>query len=254
MHEYHQQKVTRRSFVQRTARIALSVAVPASTPTLLAKENPPTASNQTYYTSRRTAQLMTLDAVKLWEGPFREANERDQVYLLSLDPDRFLHYFRTTAGLTPKARVYSGWEEQVGRMLGHYLSACSMYARSTGDPAFIKQQGYIVTELAECQRANGDGYVGSVSEAKRIFGEIAQGNIYINRAGLNGVHAPWYMLHKMCAGLRDAYINCQNEQALAVLTGFSDWADKLTTPLSEADMQKMLQAEHGGMNEIFADM
>lgn len=251
---YRQREVTRRSLFKQTAAVAAGMVVSANTPSLLANAKKPQKINQSYDTSRRVARLMSLDAVKLNEGPFRDASERDRLYLLSLNPDRFLYYFRTTAGLTPKVEPYGGWEEQVGRMLGHYLSACSMCVISTGDPALTARQSYVVGELAECQRANGDGYVGGVHEAKRIFGEIAQGNIYLNRAGLNGVHAPWYMLHKMCAGLRDAYIYCQNQQALAVLTGFSDWADKLTGSLSEADMQKMLQAEHGGMNEVFADM
>jgi hypothetical protein len=229
--------------------------MPAYTTRLLANPEVVQDHNQRYYTSRRIARLITLNAVELQDGPFRDAHERDKAYLLSLDPDRFLHYYLETAGLTPKADPYGGWEAQVGRMLGHYLSACSMYANAMGgDPAFVKQQSYIVGELADCQHANGNGYVGGVPEAKRIFTEIGQGNVYVNRGGLNGVHAPWYMLHKMCAGLRDAYVNCQNEQAIEVLTGFSDWADKLTGSLTEADMQKMLQVEHGGMNEVFADM
>jgi DUF1680 family protein len=80
------------------------------------------------------------------------------------------------------------------------------------------------------------------------------GNIYIDKVGLNGVHAPWYMLHKMCAGLRDAFLYGQNQQALFVLTGFSNWASRLTNSLSDEQMQKMLEDEHGGMNEVFADL
>jgi DUF1680 family protein len=192
--------------------------------------------------------------VHLEEGPFAQAMERNRVYLLSLEPDRFLHHFRTTAGLPPKADTYGGWEVKVGRMLGHYLSACSMSLRATGSSEFQQRQDYVVRELAACQKANGNGYVGGVPDAKRIFGEIGAGKIYIDKTGLNGVHAPWYMLHKMSAGLRDAYAYGQNRQALAVLTGFTDWTWGLTEPLSDAAMQKMLDDEHGGMNEIFADM
>lgn len=228
--------------------------LPAAARSGPASKPKPQGSMQSGNSPRRAAQLMTLDTVKLHDGPFRAASERDRVYLLTLDSDRFLHYFRTSAGLPPRADPYPGWEQQVGRMLGHYLSACSMYVRAAGDPALTERQAYIVGELAECQRTNGNGYVGGVGDAKRIFTEISQGNIYLNRAGLNGVHAPWYMLHKMCAGLRDAYVYGNNEQALAVLTGFSDWADNLTSRLSETDMQKMLQAEHGGINEVFADV
>ena len=210
--------------------------------------------DQDYKNFRRTAQMFTLDKVKLLAGPYQEAMERDRTYLLSLDPDRFLHYFRLSAGLKPKADAYGGWEEKVGRMLGHYLSACAMYARATSDTSFLQRQSYVVSQLAECQRANGAGYVGGVADARRIFTEIAEGKIYIDKIGLNGVHAPWYMLHKMVAGLRDAYVYAQNDQALTVLIGFSDWASRLTDKLSDADMQKMLSDEHGGMNEVFADV
>ena len=267
----HHRDITRRSLLGQTAGIAAGLALSAHAPRMFAGNEsaqpdgvPPLADvhpkqptqwkHHRYGTSRRTAQLATLDEVKLQPGPFREAMERDHAYLLSLEPDRFLYYFRTTAGLEPKAAAYGGWEQKVGRMLGHYLSACSMSARATGDAAFMQRQDYIVGELARCQRANGNGYVGGIGDAKRIFSEIGQGNIYIDKAGLNGVHAPWYMLHKMCAGLRDAYLYGQNDQALVVLTGFSDWADRLTGPLSHTDMQKMLQDEHGGMNEVFADL
>jgi len=126
--------------------------------------------------------------------------------------------------------------------------------RTTNSQEFKQRQDYIVDELAACQRANGNGYLGGVPEANRIFHEIAAGNIYVNKGRLNGVHAPWYMLHKMCAGLRDAYAYGGNQQALTVLTGFSDWTVALMEQLSDADMQKMLEAEHGGMNEVFADV
>jgi len=207
-----------------------------------------------YGTSRRTAQIFMLDRIKLLDGPYRDAMERDRTYLLSLDPDRFLYYFRLSTGLKPKADAYGGWEEKVGRMLGHYLSACAMSGRATGDASLLQRQSYVVGQLAECQRANADGYVGGLADGKRIFTEIAAANIYLNKIGLNGVHAPWYMLHKMAAGLRDAYVYTQNDQALAVLIGFSDWASQLTGKLSDAEMQKMLSDEHGGMNEVFADL
>jgi DUF1680 family protein len=257
MCNHGQRKITRRSLLEQSMSITAGMALSSLTSPLFAYVMPTKRSqwkSDSYGTSRRAAQLVTLDAVKLQDGPFLTAMANDQAYMLSLDPDRFLYYFRTTAGLKPKAMAYGGWEEKVGRMLGHYLSACSMYARATSEPLFLQRQNYIVGELAECQRANGDGYVGGVTDARRIFTEIGHGNIYINKTGLNGIHAPWYMLHKMIAGLRDAYIYGQNDQALVVLTGFSDWAYKLTDPLSPAEMQKMLEDEHGGVNEIFADM
>ena len=69
--------------------------------------------------------------VRLLDGPFRDAQQRNARYLLSLEPDRMLHNFRVNAGLAPKAPVYGGWESEEpwvgirchGHTLGHYLSA-----------------------------------------------------------------------------------------------------------------------------------
>lgn len=245
-------RITRRRLLAQTPSLTAGVALSTTRGSLFAQLASAAATPPRRWAAH--PGLIQLDTVQLKDGPYRDAMIRNRAYLLSLDPDRFLFYFRSTAGLAAKAAPYGGWEEKVGRMLGHYLSACSMYARSTAEQALVDRQNYIVAELAACQRANGNGYVGGVPDAKRIFKEIGAGNIYIDRKGLNGVHAPWYMLHKMAAGLRDAYAYGRNEQALVVLTGFSDWAYDLTTPLSQSDVQKMLQDEHGGMNEVFADL
>ena len=66
--------------------------------------------------------------------------------------------------------------------------------------------------------------------------------------------APWYNLHKMFAGLRDAYIHGGNEQARDLLVRYGDWCDNLTSGLSESQMQQMLSNEYGGMNETLADI
>src|SRR5271166_6217169 len=68
------------------------------------------------------AQAFPLTQVRLLDGPFRDAMLRDQKYLLSLDPDRFLYNFRNNVGLPSLAQPYGGWDspgcEQRGAMLG----------------------------------------------------------------------------------------------------------------------------------------
>ena len=63
----------------------------------------------------------------------------------------------------------------------------------------------------------------------------------------------FYNLHKMYAGLRDAWVYCGNEQAKQLFLGFCDWAIDLTAGLSDAQMERTLDTEHGGMNEVLAD-
>jgi uncharacterized protein len=65
---------------------------------------------------------------------------------------------------------------------------------------------------------------------------------------------PWYTMHKIFAGLRDANLHAENTAALDVLTRLADWAAGATAPMSDAQFQHMLETEHGGMNEVLADV
>ena len=143
-------------------------------------------------------QSFDLADVTLLPSPFQAAMKRDTAYLLSLDPDRLLHNFRTEAGLTPKAPIYGGWEDSgvAGHILGHYLSALSMQYRATHNPRIKARVDYIVGELALCQEKNGHGYVSAIPGGKAMFADVAAGRG-------DGVHrgwVPWYTMHKLLAG------------------------------------------------------
>jgi DUF1680 family protein len=56
------------------------------------------------------------------------------------------------------------------------------------------------------------------------------------------------------AGLRDACTVANNRQALAVLSNLADWIEVSSKTLDDAQFQKMLDVEHGGMNEVLADL
>jgi DUF1680 family protein len=71
---------------------------------------------------------------------------------------------------------------------------------------------------------------------------------------LRRVWAPYYTLHKIHAGLLDMYVYCDNPQALDVCQNFADWAIARNARLSDEQMQKMLDTEHGGMNEVLANL
>src|SRR5881275_2997942 len=55
------------------------------------------------------ARALPLSAVRLTGGPLKHAQELDRQYLLALEPDRMLAYYRQRAGLAPKADPYGGW-------------------------------------------------------------------------------------------------------------------------------------------------
>jgi hypothetical protein len=182
-------------------------------------------------------------------GYFKRAQELDAQYLLSLNPDRLLHNFRVNAGLDPKAVPYGGWEsEQLcpGHTLGHYLSACSMMAGATGDAALAARVNYVVDELLACQHAAGRGLVCAFPDGDaQLFNALA---------GRRVIGVPWYTMHKIMAGLRDAHVHAQQPQALLVLARLTDWIDEAARGCDDAQFQRMLDLEHRGMSEVLADL
>ena len=218
-----------------------------------------------------------LSDVKLLDGPYLRATELNVESLLNYEPDRFLARFREDVGLEPRAEQYYGWEAQslAGHSLGHYLSACALMYQTTGNPEFLRRVNYIVDELAICQAADGDGYIGAFSRGriddqdigmvqtgedsfvrgKWVFeNEIAQGIIVAAPFSLNGIWAPYYTQHKVLGGLRDAYLLCGNEKALEVKTAFANWLYGVLAHLPHETIQEMLICEYGGINETFADL
>lgn len=224
---------------------------------------PETASTIARPTSRRVpdavplaAQPFDLSQVRLLEGPYKAAMDKNAEYLLSLEPDRLLHRFRVSAGLEPKGEAYGGWEQATiaGHTLGHFLTAVSHQWRASGDGRFLEIARYVVNELKECQDARGDGYVGGVPEGDRLWDELRRGHIASKGFDLNGIWVPWYNLHKLWMGLYDAYTLCGLDDAFEVLVKLSDWAIDVTRNLSDEQWQRMLDCEHGGMNEALAQV
>jgi DUF1680 family protein len=204
-----------------------------------------------------------LEDVRLLKGTnalFAQAQQWDQQFILKLEPDRLLAPFRREAGLPAKAESYGNWENTGldGHIAGHYLSALAFMEASTSDPALKKELkhrlDFMVSELAECQKANGNGYVGGIPNGKALWEGVSQGKIIASDFSLNKSWVPWYNLHKTFAGLRDAWLVGHNERAKEVLIGLSDWCDSLISHLSDEQMQKMLTTEYGGMNEVLADV
>jgi hypothetical protein len=193
-----------------------------------------------------------LAQVRLLDGPFKEAQERDRKYLLDLDADRLLHNFRVTAGLPSTAEPLGHWElpksELRGHFTGHYLSACALMYAGTGDAKLKAKADYLVAELAKCQAAlPAKGYhQGFLSAYPETFFDRVD--------ACQPVWAPYYTLHKIMAGLLDVHQLCGNQQALDVLNQMADWLNFRTGRLSHAQQQQALGNEHGGMNEVLANL
>lgn len=201
-------------------------------------------------------ETLPLQEVRLLPSPFKQAQDTNRHYLDSLDPDRLLAPFRAEVGLPQPKPGYGNWEADGlgGHMGGHYLSALSLMYASTGDPALLARLQYMLDELKKCQDKLGTGYIGGVPGGSALWQQTHQGDIQADLFTLNQKWVPWYNLHKLYAGLRDAYRYTGSAQALAMWIKLSDWTDWLVEGLSDEQMQAMLVTEYGGMNEVFADL
>lgn len=194
--------------------------------------------------------------VTLLNSPFKHARDLNIQTLLKYNTDRLLAGYRKEAGLTSKAISYPNWDGLDGHIAGHYLSALSMNYAATNNPECKKRMEYMIAELKACQNANtskypdwGKGYAGAVPGGQKIWSTFQKGNF----AAFHSAWVPWYNIHKMYAGLRDAWLYTGNADAKAIFLKFCDWGINITTSLTDEQMQSMLDTEQGGMNEIFAD-
>ncbi|MBO4849456.1 MAG: glycoside hydrolase family 127 protein [Prevotella sp.] len=204
---------------------------------------------------RLYADEFPLGDVTLLDGPLKKARDLNIQTLLQYDCDRLLAPYRKEAGLTPKAKAYPNWDGLDGHVGGHYLTAMAINA-ATGSKECQERMEYIINQLQECADANnknhpdwGRGFVGGMPGSDRIWPLFKKGDF----GPYFGSWAPFYNLHKMYAGLRDAWVYCGNEQAKKLFLGFCDWAIDLTSGLTDEQMERMLGNEHGGMNEVLAD-
>src|ERR1035437_1506040 len=203
------------------------------------------------------ATAFNLRDVKLLDGSiFKNAMDKDAAYLLVVEPNRLLHRFYKNAGLPTKGDVYGGWESGglSGHTMGHYLSAISMAYVSSGNNEFKNRVDYIVNELERCQQARKTGYVGAIPNEDTLFNRVSRGIIRSGGFDLNGGWSPWYTVHKVMAGLVDAYLYCDNQKALEVVIKMADWTAETMKNLTEEQRLQMLNCEYGGMNDVLVNI
>ena len=197
-----------------------------------------------------------LGDVTLLDGPLKHARDLNLEVLMKYDVDRMLAPYRKESGLEMKAKPYPNWDGLDGHIAGHYLSAMAMNYAATGKEEFRERMEYMLSELKEVHAAHaknhpewGIDYIGGFPGSDALWTAFKKGEFDIYYAAW----APFYNLHKMYAGLRDAWVYCGNEDAKKMFLSFADWAISLTSGLTEEQMQAMMRNEQGGMNEVLAD-
>ncbi len=225
-------------------------------------------------------QHFALSEVTLLDSPYKTAMDRNIDQLLQYDVDRLLTPFVRQAGLSETkdtSSPYYQWETLHpnfenwawnpsfaldGHVGGHYLSALALAYAACHDEetkqTLLTRLNYMIDVLKDCQDAFADnteglkGYIGGLPD-NSIWTVLYSGSN--SQYSTRSAWVPFYVVHKTLAGLRDAYIYAGNETALTLLKGMGDWAIDVVAKISASNMDsQILGTEHGGVNEVLADL
>jgi DUF1680 family protein len=213
--------------------------------------------------SRPLLQAVPVRAVRLLAGsPFHHRQElHRREYLAAFEPDRLLFHYRAVAGVEQPAGIvkgYDGWDSEFlrGHMAGHFLSAASRMAVATGDAHLSERVTYLVRELALCQEALGrDGYLAAFPPSVFDWLEGAA-------AENGGVVVPYYIVHKLMAGLLDAHVMLSTPRALASVEKLADYFSRRCAALGDARLERIFRTDHsrnpqnefGAMSDVLAQL
>jgi autotransporter-associated beta strand protein len=225
------------------------------------------AVNAPSATPTLAAEPFSLDRVRLLDSRFKSNQDLDRTgYLSSITTDQLLYPFRANVGLTQPAGASSlgGWDATNGfvrgHMAGHWLSAAATMYASTGDASFPPKIQSVVTELKKCQDALATK---SDSAGRSLSGYLSAFPISffetLEATPTSGTSVPFYTIHKIMAGLVDAYRYAGVTQALDMAIAMSDYHAGRMTRLTATQIEAMFVAstghtEWGGMNETLADI
>ena len=209
----------------------------------------------------KKAQLFPLEEVHLLPGYLKDKPDLNTKYLLSLDPDRFLVIFRIPVGLPTSVQAYGGWEGTKGfcrgHFTGHYLSACAETYAVSGDPRLKAKCDQLVSGLAACQKAFGNGYLCTV---RPIFFDHFLRGVPMPK-GEPTISVPFYVVHKILAGLLDCWRYTGNQEALSVASRLGDYFGNQLGQCTPAQIDRVFHTDHpapgnefGGMSEAMQNL
>ena len=219
-----------------------------------------------------------LEQVTLLDGPMKTAMDKNLQHLLQYDTDRLLTPFVRQAGLsktTDTTSPYYQWEKKhpnfpnwggdagfdlSGHVGGHYLSALALGWAACHDKAMrsqLKQRlDYMLQVMKDCQDAydqNTEGLYGFIGgqPINDSWKALYKGDL--SKIQGNWGWVPFYVQHKILAGLRDAYLYGNSDVAKEMFRKLADWSVNLIAKVNDSDFEGFLNCEHGGMNESMLD-
>ncbi|MBO4464847.1 MAG: glycoside hydrolase family 127 protein [Prevotella sp.] len=219
-----------------------------------------------------------LEQVTLLDGPMKTAMDKNLQHLLQYDVDRLLTPFVRQSGLsktTDTTSPYYQWETKhpnfknwggdagfdlSGHVGGHYLSALALGWAACHDEAMrtqLKERlDYMLQVMKDCQDAYDQdteglyGFIGG-QPINDSWKALYKGDL--SKIQNNWGWVPFYVQHKILAGLRDAYLYGNSDVAKEMFRKLADWSVNLIAKVNDSDFEGFLNCEHGGMNESMLD-
>ena len=191
-----------------------------------------------------------LSQVRLISGsPFFHAMTVAQEYLIDMDINRML---------PGRKDAYPGSNQPENTRPGdtpHYISGVSLMYAQTGDKRFLERSDFLIKSIAENAQKNSNRH----SRIRGIFARILNGELELK--GPDEMGYPWggmgnifYGIHKWHAAYRDAYLYCGNQEALKFWIKEAEPITEFVLRANPDLFDGMLDIEHGGMNEVYADL
>ncbi|UCS91836.1 glycoside hydrolase family 127 protein [Echinicola marina] len=208
-----------------------------------------------------------LSAVRLKEGSyFKQIMDQQTDYLLSLDPERLIKNVMNAANIPHNDKLdYGGWQRGAGNGFANYLAAISIAYAATGNKEFKERADWMVDQIAQAQEKEQlDGYFFiNGNKEHDPYWDLMRASNNVNLRNDGGDFMGWwggmaknafYQLHRVFAGVRDAYVYTDNEKAKRVFLQTCDWICLWTNQVSsDSSLQKALEVEHGGIAELLVD-
>lgn len=203
------------------------------------------------------ATPFTAAQVRLLDGVFRESQDAEADYLLSLDLDRLVAPYRVAAELPAKAPAYPGWETEnlPGVALAFYLSGLSRLYATTGKAEYGTRIQYLLDELEACQKRC-DGYLLGTTGGRATLARVEREGWFDGFSvwHTDGRATPYYSMEKLFSGLRDAWRLGRHRQALQIAVALANWLEGHMSHLSDQQLQALMRIEFGGLNWVLADL
>ena len=201
-------------------------------------------------------QRSELNDIKITDVRWKACEDKNALFLSSMDPERVLAGFKRTCRIKTDAKPYGGWENSLiaGHGTGHYFSALGMRIATLrcreNSPELeesIAKANAVVTGLKECQKKLGNGFLSAATVQD-------EDNPYIQFDVLEGKAegqqwVPWYALHKVLQGIMDLWTYGHIAGAKEAALALADWVCDRVLSWDKETRKKVLSVEYGGMND-----